>query len=91
VCIDDELYLKEDANDGIGVATPHGSTAYFRSITNCIFRSGIGLAFSNSRDHSSHIVVSEYSVIGIKVTRGPVVVVNDNSNEIDRLETGEEV
>ena len=91
VWIDDELYLKEDANDGIGIATPHGSTAYFRSITNCIFRSGIGLAFSNSRDHSSHIVVPEYSVIRIKVIRGPVVVVNDNSSEIGCLKEGEEI
>jgi NAD+ kinase len=91
VWIDDELYLKESVNDAIGIATPHGSTAYFRSITNCIFRSGIGLAFSNSRDHTSHIVVPECSVIRIKVTRGPVLVVNDNSNEMDCLETGEEI
>ena len=91
VWIDDELYLKEDMNDGIGIATPHGSTAYFRNITNCIFRSGIGLAFSNSRDHSTHIVVPEYSVIRIKVTRGPVVVVYDNADETDRLEPGEEI
>ncbi len=91
VWIDDELYLKEEVNDGIGIATPHGSTAYFKNITNCIFISGIGLAFSNSRDHSSHVVVPEYSVIRIKVTRGPGVVVYDNSNEIDRLETDEEI
>jgi NAD kinase len=91
VWIDDELYLKEDANDGIGIATPHGSTAYFSSITNCIFRSGIGLAFSNSRDHSNHIVVPESSVIRIKVIRGPVVLVYDNANEMDRLQTGEEI
>lgn len=91
VWIDDELYLKEDVNDGIGIATPHGSTAYFRSITNCIFRSGIGLAFSNSRDHSTHIIVPEYSAIRIKVTRGPVLVINDNSEETDCLKVGEEI
>jgi NAD+ kinase len=91
IWINDELYIKEEANDGIGIATPHGSTAYFKSITNCIFRSGIGLAFSNSRDHSSHIVVPENSIIKIKVTRGPVLVINDNSNETSRLESGEEI
>jgi len=91
VWINDELYLKEDANDGIGIATPHGSTAYFRYITNCIFRSGIGLAFSNSRDHSSHIVIPEHSVIRIKVIRGPAVVIDDNSSEINCLESGEEI
>ena len=91
VWIDNELYLKEDANDAIGIATPHGSTAYFRSITNCIFSSGLGLAFSNSRDRTSHIVVPDCSVIRIKVRRGPVVVVYDNANDMDCLEAGEEI
>ncbi|NTW17339.1 MAG: hypothetical protein HGA41_07785 [Syntrophaceae bacterium] len=91
VWIDDELYLKEDANDAIGIATPHGSTAYFRSITNCIFRSGLGLAFSNSRDRTSHIVVPDCSVIRIKVRRGPGAVVYDNSSDMGRLGEGDEI
>ena len=78
VWIDDKLYLNEVASDCVGIATAHGSTAYYRSITRCIFRAGIGLAFSNSREHVDHIVLPEDSVIKIQLLRGPAFIVTDN-------------
>ncbi len=78
VWIDDKLYLKEVASDCVGIATAHGSTAYYRSITRCIFKAGIGLAFSNSREHVDHIVLPEDSIIKIQLLRGPAFIVTDN-------------
>ena len=81
VWIDDKLYLNEVASDCCGIATPHGSTAYYRSITRCIFRTGIGMAFSNSREHVDHIILPEDVVIKIQLLRGPAFIVADNDPE----------
>jgi NAD+ kinase len=89
VWINDELYLKEVASDCLGIATPHGSTAYYRSITKCIFRTGIGLAFSNSREHVDHIVIPENAVVKIQLLRGPAFIVADNNPKSIKFETGD--
>ena len=79
VLIDDELYANEIVGDSVGVATVHGSTAYYRSITQSIFRVGMGLAFSNSTEEINHLVLSEESVVAIRVFRGPALMIADNS------------
>lgn len=81
VWIDDELYATEIVGDGVGVSTVHGSTAYYRSITHSVFRTGIGLAFSNSKQAINHLVLPKESVITIRVVRGPGLLVGDNQNE----------
>ena len=47
----------EVIGDGVVVATPFGSTAYYRSITDSFFELGIGLAFNNSTEQSDHVVL----------------------------------
>lgn len=89
VWINEELYGEEIIGDGAGVATVHGSTAYYRSITNSIFRVGIGLAFSNSTELTNHLVLPEDSIIKIQVTRGPATMVADNSPDIVELNEGD--
>ena len=79
VTIDGELYASEILGDGVGLSTVHGSTAYFRSITRGIFRTGMGLAFSNATADVSHLVLPETAVIEIKILRGPGLVIADNS------------
>ena len=79
VLIDNELYANEIVGDSVGVATVHGSTAYYRSITQSIFRVGMGLAFSNSTEEIDHLVISEDSEVAIRVFRGPALVIADNS------------
>lgn len=79
VLIDNELYANEIVGDSVGVATVHGSTAYYRSITQSIFRVGMGLAFSNSTEEINHLVISEDSEVAIRVFRGPALVIADNS------------
>jgi len=77
--------------DGVIIATPFGSTAYYRSITDSSFELGIGLAFNNSTEQSDHIVLKEDSVIKIKMIRGPAIVYADNQEEEITLEKDDEV
>ena len=79
VRIDGELYAREILGDGVGLATVHGSTAYYRSITRSVFRTGVGLAFSNATAEISHIVLPESSKVEITVLRGPGLLIADNS------------
>ena len=79
--IDGELYANEVAGDGICLASVHGSSAYYRSITHSLFRTGLGLAFSNSTEEVDHLVLDEKSVVKVTVTRGPGVLLADNSPE----------
>jgi NAD+ kinase len=90
VWIDGELYAPEVVGDGAGVATVHGSTAYYRSITHSVFRTGIGLAFSNSTEVTNHLVLPEDSVIRIKILRGPALMVADNDPDSAPLGEGDE-
>ncbi len=90
VWIDGELYGREIVGDGVGLSTVQGSTAYYRSITHSIFRTGIGLAFSNSTELVNHLVLPESSVIRVRILRGPCEMVADNSPERILLEAGDE-
>ena len=90
VTIDGKLYAPEIIGDGVGLSTVHGSTAYFRSITRGIFRTGVGLAFSNATAESSHLVLPETSVIDLEILRGPGLLIADNS-PVTEIPEGEKV
>jgi NAD+ kinase len=87
--IDNELYLNEVVSDGVGFATPHGSTGYFQSVTNCIFKDGIGIAISNSREHVNHVIVNENSEIKLEILRGPAIMVADNNPNCISMDKGD--
>jgi NAD+ kinase len=91
IWIDDKLYAKEIVGDGVGIATVHGSTAYYRSITHSIFRIGMGLAFCNSTEVVNHLVLPETSVIKVKIIRGPAIIVADNAPERIELNEADEI
>ena len=91
VFIDDVLYADDVVADGVGVSTVHGSTAYYRSITHSTFRVGIGLAFSNTTEVTNHIVLPENSKIKIQVTRGPGILLADNSPDRIEIREGDEI
>jgi NAD+ kinase len=89
VRIDGEPYGDEIVGDGVGLSSVHGSTAYYRSITHSIFRVGVGLSFSNSTEEVDHMVLDAASAVTIRVTRGPAVLVADNTPRgIDVAEGG---
>jgi NAD+ kinase len=79
---------EEIVGDGIVVSTPLGATGYYQSITRSTFKKGIGIAFNNSVNTTSHIVVEEDTVIELRVTRGPGVVAADNVEELLTVDTG---
>lgn len=91
VWIDDKLYANEIVGDGVGTATVHGSTAYYRSITHSVFRLGLGLAFSNSTEVVNHMVLPESAVIRVKIIRGPAIMVADNAPKRVELHDDDEV
>jgi len=91
VYLDDKQIGKETIGDGIVVATPLGSTAYYHSITDGFFETGIGLAFNNSIEQTDHIVLKENRRIRLTVTRGPAVVYADNQKEMIILQPGDKV
>jgi len=89
VSIDGELYAAEVVGDGVCLASVHGSTAYYRSITRGGFHLGIGLAFSNSTEVVDHVVLPESSVVTVEILRGPGVVMADNDPHKIDLEVGD--
>jgi len=89
VMIDEKLYADDLVGDGIVAATPFGSSAYYRSITNSVFRVGIGLAFNNSTDPLTHLVLEDECHIQIEITRGPAVIASDNCPQLIYVKKGQ--
>jgi NAD+ kinase len=77
--------------DGVVVATPFGSTAYYRSITDSFFELGIGIAFNNSTEQSDHMVLRDTSEIRIAIARGPASVYADNQEREIVVGEGSEI
>lgn len=91
ISVNSKPFAKEIIGDGIVVATPFGSTGYYRSITDSFFEIGIGLAFNNSIEQSDHMVLKEDAVIELTVTRGPAEVYADNNELFIELNPGDKV
>lgn len=89
VSVNNKKILEGVIGDGVVVATPFGSTGYYRSITDSYFEVGMGLAFNNSTEQSDHIVLKENSVIRITIARGPAIVYVDNRKESIELGDGD--
>ena len=89
--IDGVVHFGEVVGDGLVVATPFGSSAYYRSITNSVIHVGIGLAFNNSTEPVTHLVLSDESTIDISITRGPAVLAADNSPDAVRVMNGDHI
>ncbi len=76
--LDNEIYETQIVGDGVVVASPFGSTGFYRSITRSFFRTGIGIAFNNSTEPLDHLVVLEDTAIEVEIIRGPAVLLADN-------------
>ena len=82
----------EILGDGFIVSTPFGSTAYFNQITRGVFHTGLGIAFKNTTELTSHVIVPDTVAVRAQIMRGPAVLAYDNTpkyldlREGDRLE-----
>lgn len=89
VYVNGQQYGDELFGDGVVISTPIGSTGYYQSITRSNFHDGIGIAFNNTVNVVSHLVVAENSDIQVEITRGPGMVAADNNQQQVQLTVGE--
>lgn len=91
VYINGQQYGDEIFGDGVIASTPLGSTGYYQSVTSSNFQAGIGIAFNNTINTVSHLVVNDDHVLEVEVTRGPGLVAADNQEKYTELSTGQRV
>ncbi len=77
--------------DGIVVATPYGSTAYFRSITGRTFKKGLGIAFNNPTKKIGPMILDEKSKIEVKILGGKGFVVSDRHEKPVNINEGDTI
>ena len=73
--------------DGVIIATPFGSTGYYKSTGGKKFKKGIGISFNNLHNRKiKSFVASEDSVIKVGINRGPAWIIADNNERFFELE-----
>jgi NAD+ kinase len=78
--------------DGVIVATPFGSTGYYRATGGKSFRKGIGVSFNNLHNtNAKSFVVSEDSAVKLTISRGPAWLLADNNEKFVELDAGDSV
>ncbi|OGE26831.1 hypothetical protein A3C26_02920 [Candidatus Daviesbacteria bacterium RIFCSPHIGHO2_02_FULL_39_12] len=79
-----KLYI----GDGVAIATPFGSTGYFKSITKKTFDKGFGLAFNNTTEQANPLYLEENDQIAFMLVRGQATLSFDNSPDIFTIDEG---
>jgi len=74
--------------DGLVVATPFGSTGYYRSITRQSISEGMAVAFNNSTRPRAPVLLEPTAEVRVEVERGPAVLVHDNDTRTVLLRAG---
>lgn len=82
VFLNGKLMAPNVFGDGLVVATPYGSPAYFRSIARKSFSRGIGIAFNNPEKRTKPRVVSARAVIEIVAERNALLMADNNTDMI---------
>lgn len=77
--------------DGVVVATPFGSTGYFKSITHQTFDSGFGVAFNNTTQQMPPVILKDQDILIFDLIRGKATLSFDNSPEIFNIDEGSEL
>jgi NAD kinase len=78
--------------DGVVVATPFGSTGYYKATGGSAFKKGIGVSFNNLHNKQmKDFVVSDDSVVKLTITRGPAWLLADNNEDFVDLDAGDTV
>ena len=78
--------------DGLIVATPFGSTGYYKAVTGKKFKKGLGLGFNNVHNMKlKRMNVKDNSQIKIKIEKNLAVLASDNNPKMFNLKPGDEV
>lgn len=79
--------------DGVIVATPFGSSAYYSAAGGKPFDEGIGVCLNNPFSHRERsLIISESSKIKVKILRETALLAADNDDErISEMRNGDEV
>lgn len=77
--------------DGVVISTPFGSTGYFKSITDKTFEKGWGLAFNNTTQNSSPVLLKDKDSVTFKLMRGTATLSFDNNPDLFKIDEGSEV
>ncbi len=79
--------------DGVVIATPFGSTAYYSSIGGKEFNKGIGIGLNNPYKfrHRRPVIVDEDSRIHIEILRDDGLLLFDNDDKIIKVKGGDEI
>lgn len=77
--------------DGIAVATPFGSSGYFKSITGKTFDKGFGVAFNNTTEKIPPLFLKDEDSLTFQLIRGKATLSFDNSPDIFTIDEGSEL
>ena len=77
--------------DGIIVATPFGSTGYYRSVTRSRLEDGIGVAFNNLTTRREPLHLDADARIKMTIVRSQATLSSDNHPDVDILEEGDTI
>lgn len=77
--------------DGVVIATPFGSTGYFKSIADKAFNKGFGIAFNNTTEKIAPIFLKDEASINFTLVRGKSTLSFDNSPDIFVIDEGSEL
>ncbi|HBQ51136.1 hypothetical protein A3B42_00100 [Candidatus Daviesbacteria bacterium RIFCSPLOWO2_01_FULL_38_10] len=77
--------------DGIVIATPFGSTGYFKSITGESFDEGFGLAFNNTTEKQNPVYFKKNGNVKFQLVRGKANLSFDNNPDIFNIAESTEV
>lgn len=77
--------------DGIVVATPFGSTAYFKSVTGESFNEGFGVAFNNTTAKVNPLYLTDDKNVVFSLIRGEARLSFDNNPDVLQISEGTEV
>lgn len=94
VYIENEILFENVIGDGVIIATPFGSSAYYSSIGGEKFDRGIGIALNNPYNIKEKPVVIDEGFdynVNIKILRGDGLLLFDNDNNMINAKGGDDI